>query len=126
MAADVCHRRTPPPGAGQQQLQHQEVVSSRVTALVRKWELDAGVVYVHLRPCCGHHPDDPASPCCQVGISGECSYQGQLRFKHCRTNDVEALRAVHGVCRAVGFCSSGVLLLLPELEYTGVSQGVFY
>eukprot|EP00775_Hariotina_reticulata_P003845 gene3845-4102_t len=41
-AAAKDDRLTPPPGAGQQQ--QQDVVSSRVTALVRKWEVEAGVV----------------------------------------------------------------------------------
>lgn len=45
---------------------------------------------------------------------------GTAALQALQANDVEALRVVHGVCSAVGFCSSGALLLLLELEYTRV------
>jgi hypothetical protein len=45
------------------------VLVARVTGLVRWWELDQGAVYVHVRPCCGRHPQEPSSPCCKVRSS---------------------------------------------------------
>eukprot|EP00879_Flechtneria_rotunda_P011055 GHRR01011551.1.p1 GENE.GHRR01011551.1~~GHRR01011551.1.p1 ORF type:complete len:847 (+),score=311.53 GHRR01011551.1:365-2905(+) len=40
--------------------------AAKVTGFVRRWEVEQGVVYVHIRPCCDRHPAGPSSPCCKV------------------------------------------------------------
>jgi hypothetical protein len=50
------------------------MAAMHVTAIVRggrREDRRSGVIQVMIRPCCSaHSPDDPASPCCAVGLRG--------------------------------------------------------
>lgn len=58
--------KEPRPSSGSREKQ---LVVCRVTGLVKRWQVEQGLLHVHIRPCCGRHPDDPSSPCCQVSLS---------------------------------------------------------